>query len=127
VDAVQERGAQRIPLVFPGGRGTHSRHDPRNHFEIAKQFFWAILEKLSPARRVLLLVGVGLLMAGGADYAARNARGEAVRVSFDLHILAGIILLVLLMMEIADRVVMKRDLEIAKEIQSWLLPAEPLA
>jgi sigma-B regulation protein RsbU (phosphoserine phosphatase) len=28
-------------------------------------------------------------------------------------------------MEIADRVVMKRDLEIAKEIQTWLLPATP--
>jgi sigma-B regulation protein RsbU (phosphoserine phosphatase) len=29
------------------------------------------------------------------------------------------------MLEIADRVVMKRDLEIARDIQSWLLPATP--
>ncbi len=29
------------------------------------------------------------------------------------------------MLEIADRVVMKRDLEIARDIQSWLLPAAP--
>jgi sigma-B regulation protein RsbU (phosphoserine phosphatase) len=29
----------------------------------------------------------------------------------------------LLMMEVGDRVVMKRDLQIAKEIQTWLLPA----
>ena len=28
----------------------------------------------------------------------------------------------LLMLEIADRVVMKRDLQIAREIQTWLLP-----
>jgi len=28
-------------------------------------------------------------------------------------------------LEVADRVVMKRDLQIAKEIQAWLLPAEP--
>src|SRR4029077_7475715 len=27
--------------------------------------------------------------------------------------------------EIADRVVMKRDLEIARDIQKWLLPATP--
>jgi sigma-B regulation protein RsbU (phosphoserine phosphatase) len=35
------------------------------------------------------------------------------------------VLFVLLMLEIADRVVMKRDLEIARDIQSWLLPATP--
>jgi sigma-B regulation protein RsbU (phosphoserine phosphatase) len=39
----------------------------------------------------------------------------------------GILLLVLLLLEISDRVVMKRDLEIAKEIQAWLLPPEPPA
>jgi sigma-B regulation protein RsbU (phosphoserine phosphatase) len=30
-----------------------------------------------------------------------------------------------LVLEVGDRVVMKRDLQIAKEIQSWLLPAHP--
>lgn len=107
------------------GRTAGSTHPGRNHLEIAKQLFWAILEKLSPARRVLLLLAIVLLVMGGADFATRNAQGETARVSFDLHIYAGIILLVLLVMEVADRVVMKRDLEIAKEIQSWLLPAEP--
>jgi sigma-B regulation protein RsbU (phosphoserine phosphatase) len=38
---------------------------------------------------------------------------------------AGILLFVLLVLEIADRVVMKRDLQIAKEIQAWLLPPGP--
>jgi hypothetical protein len=107
------------------GRTTGTTHGGRNHLEIAKQLFWAILEKLSPARRVLLLLAIVLLVIGGADYATRNAQGETAHVSFDLHIYAALILLLLLVMEIADRVVMKRDLEIAKEIQSWLLPAEP--
>jgi sigma-B regulation protein RsbU (phosphoserine phosphatase) len=31
-----------------------------------------------------------------------------------------------LLLELADRVVMKRDLEIAKDIQTWLLPGAPL-
>ena len=31
----------------------------------------------------------------------------------------------LLVLEVADRVVMKRDLQIAKEIQAWLLPPSP--
>ena len=37
----------------------------------------------------------------------------------------GLLLLALLVLEVADRVVMKRDLQIAKEIQTWLLPANP--
>jgi phosphoserine phosphatase RsbU/P len=37
----------------------------------------------------------------------------------------GLLLFVLLMLEIADRVVMKRDLEIARDIQNFLLPASP--
>ena len=44
---------------------------------------------------------------------------------FDLHFWAGLLLLLLLILEIADRVVMKRDLQIAREIQTWLLPGVP--
>src|SRR5258708_13975848 len=33
---------------------------------------------------------------------------------------------VVLLLELADRVVMKRDLEIARDIQAWLLPGAPL-
>jgi serine phosphatase RsbU (regulator of sigma subunit) len=33
---------------------------------------------------------------------------------------------IVLLLELADRVVMKRDLEIAKDIQAWLLPGAPL-
>jgi sigma-B regulation protein RsbU (phosphoserine phosphatase) len=36
-----------------------------------------------------------------------------------------LLLFLLLILEVADRVVMKRDLEIARDIQSWLLPATP--
>ena len=45
--------------------------------------------------------------------------------AFDNHFWGGLLLLVLLILEVADRVVMKRDLQIAKEIQAWLLPANP--
>ena len=51
------------------------------------------------------------------------AKGSRLR--FDLHFWAALLLLVLLMLEIADRVVMKRDLQIAREIQTWLLPGAP--
>ncbi|MBZ5658019.1 MAG: serine/threonine-protein phosphatase [Acidobacteriia bacterium] len=92
---------------------------------VAKALFWAIIEKLSPARRVLLLLALILLFfpAGGFSY-----EGQAGRVSFQLNlqIWGGLLMFVVLLLELADRVVMKRDLEIAKDIQSWLLPGAPL-
>jgi len=92
---------------------------------VAKALFWAIIEKLSPARRVLLLLALILFFfpAGGFNY-----EGKAGNVSFhfDLQIWGGLLLLVVLLLELADRVVMKRDLEIAKDIQAWLLPGAPL-
>lgn len=91
---------------------------------VAKEFFWAVLEKLSPARRVLLLAALILLVIphGGFSY---NQGGKVYAVEFDLHFWAALLLFLLLMLEIADRVVMKRDLQIAREIQTWLLPGAP--
>ena len=51
--------------------------------------------------------------------------GKVQAIEFDLHFWAALLLLLLLMLEIADRVVMKRDLQIAQEIQTWLLPGVP--
>jgi hypothetical protein len=90
---------------------------------MARQFLWAIFDKLTPARRVLLLFALVLLIPD-VDVLWDN----------DSHTMGAsgafwgvILLLVLLLLEISDRVVMKRDLQIAKEIQAWLLPPEPPA
>jgi len=91
----------------------------------AKALMWALLEKLTPARRVLLLVGVVLLIlpSGGAHFGSGHHEFEFS--TFNFQFWGGLALFILLMLEIADRVVMKRDLEIARDIQSWLLPATP--
>jgi len=98
----------------------------RQGWQIAKALFWAILEKLTPARRVLLLAALILLFfpAGSSSYTDNAGRPEIHE--FDLHVLGGVIMFVVLLLELADRVVMKRDLEIAKDIQAWLLPGAPL-
>jgi serine phosphatase RsbU (regulator of sigma subunit) len=70
--------------------------------------FQALLMKLTPARRVLLLAAVVLMIV-------RND-------NFDYSFLGAVILFLLLALELADRVTMKRDLEIASEIQKWLVP-----
>jgi sigma-B regulation protein RsbU (phosphoserine phosphatase) len=91
--------------------------------DIAKQFFWAILEKLSPARRVLLLLAL-LMLVFNPEFSWTSKEGTHV-VGFDLRLWGGLLMFVLLILEIADRVVMKRDLQIAREIQMWLLPVAP--
>lgn len=88
-------------------------------------FAWAILEKLTPARRILLLLGLVLLLLPGGGYTHRDELGHVEFVQFDPRFFGGVLLFVLLMLEIADRVIMKRDLEIARDIQKWLLPANP--
>ncbi|MGD0569926.1 MAG: PP2C family protein-serine/threonine phosphatase [Candidatus Sulfotelmatobacter sp.] len=95
------------------------------HLHVVKEFFWAVLEKLSPARRVLLLAALIMLVipTGGLSYQGPNH--ELHVIELDLHFWGGLLLFLLLMLEIADRVVMKRDLQIAREIQTWLLPGAP--
>jgi sigma-B regulation protein RsbU (phosphoserine phosphatase) len=88
-----------------------------------KQFFWSIMEKLSPARRVLLLLALFLIL-DNPDVSFTTHHGTHV-VSFDLRVWGGLLMFFLLILEVADRVVMKRDLQIAREIQTWLLPAKP--
>ncbi len=92
---------------------------------VVKEFFWAVFEKLSPARRVLLLLSLVFLIIPHSAFEIPGEHGKVYAVEFDLHFWGALVLLVLLMLEIADRVVMKRDLQIAREIQTWLLPGVP--
>jgi phosphoserine phosphatase RsbU/P len=95
------------------------------HIHVIREFFWAVFEKLSPARRVLLLVALILLVIPQFNLEYTRGSEKFSGRGFDLHFWGALILLLLLMLEIADRVVMKRDLQIAREIQTWLLPGAP--
>jgi sigma-B regulation protein RsbU (phosphoserine phosphatase) len=97
----------------------------RRGWQMAKALFWAILEKLTPARRVLVLLALVLLFFPSGGFSYTNGNHVEIH-EFDLHVWGGLLLLLVLLLELADRVVMKRDLEIAKDIQAWLLPGAPL-
>lgn len=97
-----------------------------NHaINLVAQFFWAIIEKLTPARRVLLLIAMVLIIIPTSEARWTNNSGGLSVVSLDTHFYGGLLMFALLILEVGDRVVMKRDLQIAKEIQTWLLPATP--
>ncbi|HLH34478.1 MAG TPA: PP2C family protein-serine/threonine phosphatase [Alloacidobacterium sp.] len=97
----------------------------KHFFRVVGQFFWAIVEKLTPARRVLLLVALVLIIVPGGEWKWTTHSGEIVAFALDFHFYGGLLMFALLILEVGDRVVMKRDLQIAKEIQAWLLPANP--
>jgi phosphoserine phosphatase RsbU/P len=88
-------------------------------FKIFGSLFLGILSKLSPPRRVFLLFNLIL------------ATLSVVGVSFlfitrEVELLAAFIgMLILVVMVLGDHVTMKRDIEIAREIQRWLVPRVP--
>jgi hypothetical protein len=84
----------------------------------------AMYNRLTPVRRVLLMFAIVLSVISGFSYS--NNPGRGVSVNFNL-LPAVLILLFLLVMELADRVGLKRDLEIARDIQRMLLPEKPPA
>ena len=90
-------------------------------FHIAKHLFWALVMKMTPARRVLLFIALILLILSG--FKVNVGQQASFDVNFDA--VAALLFLLLLSLELADKVTMKRDLEIAREIQSWLVPSEP--
>ncbi len=94
---------------------------PKRFLRVVKGLFWAMMMKLSPGRRILFLIGLVLLFLPGFRLQYSHAVFEFTNWSF----LGGAAIVVLLALELADRVTMKRDLEIAREIQSWLMPAAP--
>src|SRR6266852_5091773 len=85
----------------------------RRPLHVAKEFFWVLLLKMTPARRVLLLIAFVMLVM------------SVIKSEMNFEVIAVILFLLLLSLELADKVTMKRDLEIAREIQTWLVPSQP--
>jgi sigma-B regulation protein RsbU (phosphoserine phosphatase) len=97
----------------------HREKGIHRFLKVSRALFWAMLIKLSPSRRVFLLIVLILLAFFAFDIRPGGTPREATFVTA----IAGLIFLFAL--ELADRVTMKRDLEIAREIQHWLVPQTP--
>jgi len=100
--------------------------DLRRFWFRTKTLFFALSYKLSPPRRVLF--AFSLLLAGlGCQLRDIKIRGEVIAFSqvptFFLASIAGLVFLLIL--ELADRILVRDELEIAQELQHELLPQEP--
>jgi phosphoserine phosphatase RsbU/P len=83
-------------------------------------FARAMFLRLTPARRLLLLAAILMLVSS-----LFISGGQAQNASSNRLLLAAVCLLVLSALELADRVALKRDLEVARDIQEWLVPHAP--
>jgi sigma-B regulation protein RsbU (phosphoserine phosphatase) len=98
---------------------TDERRKRLNEMSRVKQWLsiaWWLLKglilKLTPARRLLLLLGVFLVVIHA------NNQGE----SQQYHILGGLILLFVLMLELKDKLIAREELEAGHVVQKALMP-----
>jgi sigma-B regulation protein RsbU (phosphoserine phosphatase) len=92
------------------------RRSVTEHFKVFRTLLWSVLRRLSPARRIFLLLTMVLAIFSviGIHFLFLTQEVE--------FLLAFGGLLVLLVLVLGDHISMKRDIEIAREIQRWLVP-----
>jgi sigma-B regulation protein RsbU (phosphoserine phosphatase) len=98
-------------------RGTSQEgHSWKRPFKIFGALVWSVLKKLSPARRLFLLLTILLAILAVANF-------HFLIITQEIEFIAAFGgLLILLVLVIGDHIAMKRDIEIAREIQRWLVP-----
>ena len=114
-----EAEASARPFKQEVDRRADQKKSWKQPFKIAAAIFSSILKKLSPPRRVFLLITLILAVFSivGLEFLFFTREVEL--------LLAFIGLLLLLVMVLGDHISMKRDIEIAREIQRWLVPRVP--
>ncbi len=89
--------------------------------QVAYTFWWmlkSLVLKLTPARRILLLISlVLLLISHKGEY-----NGENIQVGIDTTIGAGLILLFILMLELKDKLLAHDELAAGRAVQAALMP-----
>src|SRR6201998_479208 len=61
-----------------------------HHLHVVKEFFWAVFEKLSPARRVLLLAALVMLLFPSSGFSYHDAENNFHVIELDLHFWGGL-------------------------------------
>jgi sigma-B regulation protein RsbU (phosphoserine phosphatase) len=92
----------------------------------AWRVFLATAFRLSPARRILFALAVPLLWLAWLRYLlSETVGGEAIPSIFGWTLVAATLFCALLLLELRDKLALKSDLEVARQIQFGLLPFEP--
>jgi sigma-B regulation protein RsbU (phosphoserine phosphatase) len=102
--------------------GRKKRLAEMNWFQRVFALTWWLLKglflKLTPARRILVLVGCILIFISRTI----QFEGEHMRVSSDTNMVGGLFILFVLMLELKDKLLAHEELESGRAIQSALMP-----
>src|SRR5512146_2785779 len=63
----------------------------KHYWNLLVQFFWAIVEKLTPARRVLLLIALVLILLPSGDATWSSSSGNVKIFALDTHFWGGLL------------------------------------
>ena len=97
-------------------RPNAQEHTWKRPFKIFSALFWSVLKKLSPPRRLFLLLTMVLAVLAIVNF-------HFLFITQEIEFVAAFAgLLILLVLVLGDHISMKRDIEIAREIQRWLVP-----
>jgi phosphoserine phosphatase RsbU/P len=98
------------------GREGKREQSWKQPFKIFNALVWSVLKKLSPARRLFLLLTIIIAVLSVIGF-------HFLFLTTDVEFIAAFGgLLILLVLVLGDHISMKRDIEIAREIQRWLVP-----
>jgi hypothetical protein len=92
----------------------------RRAFSLLGWLFKSLLLKLSPPRRLLLLIALIFTILGPSSIGVP----DAFRIGVDLRPWAIVILLIVLMLELKDKLLARDEIEIARQVQLALLPEQ---
>jgi serine phosphatase RsbU (regulator of sigma subunit) len=118
-----DRDASRaFGVVTREQEGEEPKGDVGRFFYRAKILFLGLSFKLTPPRRVLFgaCIVLSLLALQGAD---KTSVGGGQFIFFHVAAIAGLVFLIVL--ELADRIMVRDELEVARELQRDLLPPHP--
>jgi sigma-B regulation protein RsbU (phosphoserine phosphatase) len=87
----------------------------RRGFHIAWWLLKSLFFKLTPARRILVIIGIVLLWSF-------RVQTDNPQISIDLTLPGGLVLLFVLMLELKDKLIARKELEAGRVVQKALLP-----
>jgi sigma-B regulation protein RsbU (phosphoserine phosphatase) len=109
------------------GRDHGADDEPDDSFDRfvhrTRVFFLGLSSKLSPVRRVLLFLGLALFGVGIFDLTTGLSGLGDPRAGVLSLVSSVVVVFFLFTMELVDRVLVRDELEVAKELQQGLLPA----
>src|SRR5947209_7622249 len=81
----EARASYRLYSRDVAARTPEGLTDRGRRLHVIKEFFWAVFEKLSPARRVLLLLALILLIIPQGSFQPNGQGGKVYGSEFDFH------------------------------------------